>query len=169
MSLVQAIKASFRYDPVTGHVRRRIPSRQQRAGAIVGTPNGHGYLTTTIPGGFGNIPCHVIAWVILHGELPPVGMTIDHKDTDRQNNKADNLRLLSFKNNIQNQKKRITGTTSKYRGVSYRPRNKKYAARIRVNGKLMHLGLFRDEREAAIAWNTAALIHFGDHVLLNEV
>ncbi len=43
----------------------------------------------------------------------------------------------------------------------------KWAASIRVDGKLLHLGYYGNEVEAAKAYDEAAIKHFGEYAKLN--
>lgn len=56
-------------------------------------------------------------------------------------------------------KKAYSNNTSGYRGVSYKATTDRYAALIRIKGKLKHLGYFATAKEAGQAyidaWNTA--------------
>jgi len=44
---------------------------------------------------------------------------------------------------------------------------KKYLAKIKVNKKVVPLGYFDDPKDAAIAYDSAAIIHFGQFARLN--
>lgn len=61
------------------------------------------------------------------------------------------------------------GRTSRYKGVFWYARDKRWAAKIKVTGKQIHLGYFDDEEEAAQTYNEAALEHFGEYARLNEI
>lgn len=63
-------------------------------------------------------------------------------------------------------KSKHTGT-SKFRGVSYNERLKKWQAGIKVNGRSINLGVFKSEIVAAENYNIAALKHFGEHAYQN--
>ncbi|MCM2282006.1 MAG: AP2 domain-containing protein [Bdellovibrionaceae bacterium] len=65
-------------------------------------------------------------------------------------------------------KKRIA-TTSKYRGVSFSARDQKWRAGIEVNGRTIALGSYKNEDEAALAYNEAALKYFGPIAYQNPV
>jgi hypothetical protein len=80
----------------------------------------------------------------------------EHKIKDR-----DSLRGL----------KKNENTLSKYVGVtiSDNKRKKKWMARIVVDKKVIHLGRFYTEEEAAIAYNNAALKYFGENARLNNI
>ena len=70
---------------------------------------------------------------------------IDHININPLDNRIENLRILNCSQNTRNQNKR-KNCSSKYRGVCW-DRNK-WRARIQINGKKKHLGLFDNEEEA---------------------
>jgi hypothetical protein len=61
--------------------------------------------------------------------------------------------------------------TSRYRGVSRDAGRRlcEWRAEIRVNHKVIYLGNFNSEKEAALAFNDAAIIHRGEKAVLNEI
>lgn len=98
----------------------------------------------------------------------PNGLIIDHINRNGLDNQRKNLRLATKTQNLRNSRKR-RNTSSKYKGVSLYKRYNKWEANIRVNKKLLHLGFFDDEKEAAMAYNEAAKKHFGDFANLNII
>ncbi len=60
-------------------------------------------------------------------------------------------------------------STSDFKGVSYLPKLKKWRARIRVDGELISLGVYKTELDAAKAYNKAAKEHFGDIAYQNRL
>ena len=56
---------------------------------------------------------------------------------------------------------------SKYKGITFRRRQQKWAAMICVDGKKIFLGRFEDEIEAAKAYDKAARKHFAEFAMLN--
>lgn len=65
--------------------------------------------------------------------------------------------------------KKRSGKTSRYVGVSWSLRYQCWRAEIRVNYKLIWLGRFDSEEEAARVWNAAALKHRGTRARLNAL
>lgn len=65
-------------------------------------------------------------------------------------------------------KNRLKGS-SKYRGVSFLTREKKWRSSIQVEGKSINLGTYATEDEAARAYNKAAREHFGEIAYQNPV
>ena len=60
-------------------------------------------------------------------------------------------------------------SSSQYRGVSWRHRDKKWYVRIRVEGKRYHIGTYPDEMQAALAYNRKAIELLGDKAILNII
>lgn len=94
------------------------------------------------------------------------GKEIDHKDGNRLNNTRENLRVCTHSQNIANSKF-VSRNTSGYRGVS--KRGNAWDAHVVINGKQKSVGRFTDIRDAARAYNQAALSAYGDFAQLNPI
>lgn len=92
------------------------------------------------------------------------GQLVDHIDGDKLNNTRANLRLVTPRQNTQNQRPR-RHASSQYKGVSQR--GSRWQARIRVNGTQINLGTFNRECDAAMVYDTAARHFFGDYAHTN--
>lgn len=92
------------------------------------------------------IYAHRIAWAIHYGEHP--GEEIDHINGDSLDNSIANLRQVSHQENCKNVKLQA-GSRSGYCGVSWHEETGKWRARVKINGKEQHIGLFDDPQEAA--------------------
>ena len=75
---------------------------------------------------------------------------IDHIDNNKLNNDLTNLRWITHSGNNRNSNHK--NKSSKYRGVCWFKRDKKWKAQIRIDGKEKHLGLFINEEEASLAY-----------------
>lgn len=86
----------------------------------------------------------------------PNGMSIviDHINNNKTDNRLCNLQLINQRDNCSKDKHRYN-YTSKYVGVGYDKSNNKYNARIVLNGKQKHLGLFKNEIDAHHAYQNA--------------
>lgn len=60
-----------------------------------------------------------------------------------------------------------TGTTSRFKGVHFVPKYKNWRAAIQPNYQTIHLGTFTDEVEAAMAYDHAAVMLWGDRAMTN--
>ena len=60
-----------------------------------------------------------------------------------------------------------TTTSSRFRGVHLERRTGKWVARIKVEQRQRHLGLFDEEHDAALAYDRAALDAWGDRAKVN--
>ena len=98
------------------------------------------------------------------------GLEIDHINGDKLDNRKQNLRVCSHKENCYNRPSKV-GTSSKFKGVSMMKLTSSYKWRavIRMNGEDYHLGLFESEEDAAIAYNEKAKEFFGEFARLNVI
>ena len=97
---------------------------------------------------------------------PPDGMVVDHINGDGLDNRRQNLRICTQRDNVKNRKQ--NRNKALYKGVSMRS-NGLYRARITNYGVSFSLGDFDTAEKAAEAYNKAALIKFGAFALLNKV
>lgn len=97
-------------------------------------------------------------------------VVVDHINHNKLDNRKCNLRVCSVKENTRNHKKYGFKTaTSKYIGVHWDKEHKKWRACITSNYKVMALGRFDSELEAAKAYNEAALKYFGEYANVNNI
>lgn len=73
---------------------------------------------------------------------------INHKDGNRKNNAIDNLEEISILENNTHLNLSRKGKTSKYVGVHYDKKDKKWKATYSVKQKSFHLGSFNTEQDA---------------------
>ena len=92
---------------------------------------------------------------------------VDHANHDKLDNRKRNLRPCTPAQNQWNSKPR--GGTSKYKGVGvcYRLKINKWSCSISFHNKKIHLGEYKKETDAAIAYDKAAIEYFGEFALTN--
>ena len=118
---------------------------------------GNCYLTNCLNQGYLNVNLHnngvkqtirihqIVAW-IFH-KNPDSKPEVDHIDRDRSNNRPENLRWATRKEQIDNQGMRsdnISGTT----GIGWNRRDKKWRVQLRVDGRQKNFGDYENLNDA---------------------
>ena len=93
----------------------------------------------------------LVAMAFLNHKPNGINIVVDHIDNNKLNNNLDNLQLITHRENISKDKFRYN-YSSKYVGVCWDNKNKKWRSRIRINGSQKHLGYFINEIDAHIAY-----------------
>jgi hypothetical protein len=102
----------------------------------------------------------------LHRRILQIDGRVDHENGVGLDNRRENLRPATNRQNGQNARAR-TGGTSKYKGVCWVTSEQVWMAYIRIDGKHTVLGRFRDEIFAAKKYDEAAVKYFGPYARLN--
>jgi len=82
---------------------------------------------------------------------------VDHIDRNKRNNCVSNLRWVTYNQNNTNRVS-IPNTSSQYKGVNLR--SGKWESYIQVNGNKKYLGTYKEEIDAAVAFNDAVDRYF---------
>lgn len=172
--LLEFLKSVWVFETETGVFKwapRRPDTLKNRqwngrfAGKVVGGITKDGYLRTTIEysGKALSILLHRVAWAFSRGSWPV--SIIDHRNENKSDNRADNLRIASYAQNIAN---RVQINSTGVKGVRYDKRTGKFQARIMVTGKSIHLGMFDCAVEAGNAYDDAAKEYYKDFAKTNQ-
>jgi hypothetical protein len=130
---------------------KQQPSRGTKAGQRAGSRNKDGYWQVTWQSGK-RWKVHRLVWEWHNGPIPP-GLEVDHINDDREDNRIENLQLLTkLENNLKardKQRKRpgLRGT--------YRRKNGRWSAKAVINGRQVPLGTYDTTEEAHAAYLTA--------------
>jgi hypothetical protein len=93
------------------------------------------------------------------------GIVPDHINRNGLDNRRSNLRIANKQQNCWNSRDR--GGVSRFKGVHWKVAEGKWAAAISHDGIRKHLGYFVSEREAAEAYDDAAITFQGEFAFLN--
>ena len=99
---------------------------------------------------------------------PTQKQEVDHINGDGLDNRRTNLRIC---NHSQNQKNQACPKNNKcgYKGVHWNKSSKKWRAVIFVDGNRIHCGVYFCIKDAAKAYNEAAIKYHGKFARLNSV
>ena len=100
----------------------------------------------------------------LHRQImqPAKGLMVDHINGDGLDNRRANLRVVNSSQNRMNQKKSLQNTSG-YKGVYWNKRDCRWYARIKVNQKPIHLGIFQCPKDAYAAYCKASAELHGEY------
>ena len=152
----EKLKELFNYNPETGIFTWKVNiGRKIKSGQIAGSDKRYNVIKID-RSEYGS---HRLAWMYMTGE-DPGDLEVDHKDTDRLNNKWSNLRLATSAQNSHNTTKSVQSKTG---CVGVDKKGNKYRARIRVNNTRIHLGYFQTLEEASDAYKKASQELHGEY------
>lgn len=146
------LKEVLHYNPETGIFTWIKPTAFCiKAGDIAGYKNKLGYVKIVVDKKYYH--AHRLAYIYMNGVMPE--KYLDHIDGCKDNNKWANLRNATPSQNCQNIKTALKTNSTKLLGVTLTRGRTKYQARIVVNRKIKHLGMFDTAEEAHQAYLTA--------------
>jgi hypothetical protein len=93
------------------------------------------------------------------------GLEIDHINGNGLDNRRSNLRFVTRQQNCWNAKRK----SGRYTGVHFNKEKRLWQAQISFKKKCRHIGYFKEEEDAAIAYNVAAQLFRGEFARLNDV
>jgi len=161
MLTLERLKEVLDYEPDTGLFRWKVERGGTKIGEVAGHHKGPRYIRINIDRV--SYRAHILAWFYMTGEWP--SRFIDHKDTDKANNRWGNLRLATKSQNMANMpapKHNTSGLKGAHRykaGASY---GKPWQSTISVDKKSISLGHFATAEEAHAAYVAAAQRLFGE-------
>ena len=123
-----------------GYLYNKFDRGPARKGDLAGGPRQDGYWRVSVSNK--QIRLHRVIWEMHNGPIPD-GLVIDHIDRDISNNRIENLRAVTIKQNSHN---------CNQRGIWYSKKNNRWRARITVDGNEIHLGWHKTEKEARQAY-----------------
>jgi len=91
----------------------------------------------------------LVAYAFLNHKPCGYELVVNHIDTNPTNNNLNNLEVTTQRKNTN---RKHINSSSKYVGVCWHKKSKKWQAAIRINNKQKFLGLFENEKEASQAY-----------------
>ena len=141
----QQLKKILHYNPDTGVFTWLKSSGGKMKGSIAGTLEQRGYASIGINKKV--YSSHRLAFLYMTGNIP---IEVNHKNRVRHDNKWNNLEACDRSDNMKN-KTKYKNSKNKHCGVYRRKNCNRFEAQIRVKGKLISLGYFREESDAVVA------------------
>ena len=106
--------------------------------------------------------------ILLHRFIAeaPAGVQVDHVNGTKADCRRSNLRCCVNKENSRNMRPK---TALGLKGVHAHQNSRRWRARITVDGREIHLGMFDTPQLAAAAYNDAAREYFGAFAYINPL
>lgn len=158
----ESLKEQLDYDPVSGNFYWKVSKGNIVKGSKAGYLNTksagskEGYISIRL---FGTqYYAHRLAYLYMLGTFPEA--EIDHIDGNHSNNSWENLRDATRSENTRNTKIR-SDNTSGIKGVGKHKQTGLWRARVVIEGREIHLGLFATIKEAEQAVIAGRKLHHG--------
>lgn len=122
-----------------------------------------GYAVGFVPDGNGKYGLQYMHRLVLQ---PVDGELVDHINGDTLDNRRANLRTATPGQNMQSKRPSSLSQTG-LKGVGWHKARGKFHARIQLQGMRYHLGYFASAEQAALAYDAAARLLFGEFARCN--
>ena len=153
----EKLRELLHYESETGIFTRKVSTaRLAKVGDVAGCLDGHGYLIIQLQSR--KYKAHRLAWLHTYGVWPKG--QLDHVNRVRTDNRIDNLREATNKQNQQNRSTN-SDSTSGHSGVVWYRRASKWQAKITHSQKHIHLGYFSILEDAVAARKAGELKYWG--------
>ena len=137
-----ALRDIFTYIKSTGEFYSKVLKNDRMIVKRIGYTVGNNYLGCKI--NKVRYMLHHLVWLMETGELPQKPLQIDHINGVKTDNRIENLRLATNKQNSRN--RTVVLSSSGFLGVT--KEGNKYRAKIMVDGMTVHLGGFNTPEKA---------------------
>lgn len=139
----ELVRSLFRYNPKNGELIRLTDVGGAKVGDVGGCLDNTGYILTSVNGKV--YQNHRLVFIYFYGCIQD---QVDHINGIRSDNRIENLRAATHRENIRNSGMQ-KNNTSGVKGVCWSKKNKRWIAKITTDGERVHLGSFTDLDEAA--------------------
>lgn len=159
MLTAEEARRLFYYNPDTGSLTWKVTKGSVAlAGQSPKSLGAHGYPRVFVNGK--HYRQHRVIWLIVTGKWPE--QYIDHINGERSDNRWCNLRAATQSENMHNSRKPVTNTSGR-KGAFWSKASQKWMSQIKVNGRMVYLGLFASVDEAGDAYANAARRYYGEY------
>ena len=147
-----------------GKLYWKVARGKKRIGDRAGNSSTSGYRYVMLDGK--NYLEHRVIWRIVNGAWPTG--ELDHINGTRNDNRIENLRECSRKENLYNTSSHVD-SSSKYKGVDFRKSRNKWRASCCIGGVKVVIGQFSTELEAARAYDEYVKIYHKEFIKENII
>jgi hypothetical protein len=155
------IKSNYKYDPNTGIITSNYTKKQIQYTC-------HEYITINpvINGVNVKVYGHRLAWFMHYGYW---AKNVQHINKNRVDNRIENLRVPTNSQIKAGNRKTTSDTSSKFKGVAWDKSSQSWRVRVHKDNKMVHVGRYDSEVEAAYAYNEKAIELFGEFANINKI
>ncbi len=160
MLTLERLKSLLTLEEDRGVFLNKVDRGRYKKGQEAGyTVEGYTYITIDRKA----YPAHHLVWMWFYGELPKVGHDLDHINMQRNDNRVENLRLVTRSQNMYNTNAH-KDNPSGIKNVSFRKDTGKWSVRVSVSGKYKSFGSYDDKELAELVAHEVREKYHGEHV-----